>query len=180
MAEPTSADASDAPQVPEPKSNKLLLIIVVALLTSVLAGGGAYWFATKGDHETSAEETDGESKAKSKSKAEKPKAPAIYVEFDPPFVVNFEARGMTRFLQVSLQVLTRDPITADMIKQHDPVIRNDLLLLFGNQTYETISTREGKDQLRAAALEAIAKIIQSEGGDGKNVEQLYFTSFVMQ
>ena len=77
MAEPTSADASDAPQVPEPKSKKLLLIIVVALLTSVLAGGGAYWFATKGDHEASAEETDGKSKAKSKSKAEKPESQSV-------------------------------------------------------------------------------------------------------
>jgi flagellar FliL protein len=179
MPEPTTADASDAPQVPQPKSKKLLVIIVVAVLTSILAGGGAYWFATKDDGDTAAKEESGKDKSKAKTKAE-PKAPAIYVEFDPPFVANFEARGMTRFLQVAVHVLTRDPVTAEMIKLHDPVIRNDLLLLFGNQTYETINSREGKDKLRAEALQAIAKIIEAEGGSGKSVEQLYFTSFVMQ
>ena len=46
--------------------------------------------------------------------------------------------------------------------------------------YETISTREGKEQLREAALEVVAKIIDEEGGEGEKVEQLYFTSFVMQ
>ena len=104
----------------------------------------------------------------------------MYVAFDPPFVVNFEAKGMMRFLQVSLEVMTRDPVTADLIKQHEPVLRNDLLLLFGNQTYEMISTREGKEELRKEALAAVARIISDEGGDPKHVEQLYFTSFVMQ
>jgi flagellar protein FliL len=67
-----------------------------------------------------------------------------------------------------------------MIKLHDPMIRNDLLFLLSNQQYEMISTREGKEQLRTQALETVAKVITAEGGDGKNVEQLYFTSFVMQ
>ena len=45
---------------------------------------------------------------------------------------------------------------------------------------ESISTLEGKDQLRASALSTVQKIIQAEGGNSKNIEQLYFTSFVMQ
>jgi flagellar FliL protein len=76
--------------------------------------------------------------------------------------------------------MTRDPATADKIKENDPIIRNDLLLLFGNQTYDSISTREGKEKLRAEAKEAVAKVIGAEGGDPKKVEDLYFTSFVMQ
>ncbi len=173
MAESTAADASDAPATPR-NGSKLIVTLAIALLAAAGAGGGVYWFTAKSPDATS------EQGAKAKNKAEKPKGPAIYVEFDPPFVVNFEARGMTRFLQVTVQVMTRDPITADLVKQHDPVIRNDLLMLFGNQTHETISTREGKDQLRGQALEVVAKAIEAEGGDGRNVEQLYFTSFVMQ
>jgi flagellar FliL protein len=76
--------------------------------------------------------------------------------------------------------MTRDQGTADLVKQHDPVIRNDLLLLLSNQTYETISSREGKENLRAEALQVVAKAIEAEGGEGEKVEQLYFTSFVMQ
>jgi flagellar FliL protein len=95
-------------------------------------------------------------------------------------VANFEAKGQMRFLQVSVEIMTRDPVTADLIKLHDPMIRNDLLMLFGNQQYESISTLEGKDKLRGAALAAVAKVVGAEGGDPKKVEQLYFTSFVMQ
>ena len=62
-----------------------------------------------------------------------------------------------RFLQVSVEVMTRDAATADMIKQHDPMLRNDLLMLLGSQTYETISTREGKEKLRDEALAGRAR-----------------------
>ena len=155
--------------------SSLLAIIVAAVLAAGAAGGGAYWFATKG----TAEAAEDGGKAKEGGKAAK-KGPAIYVEFDPPFVVNFEARGMTRFLQVTVQAMTRDPVTADMIKQHDPVIRNDLLLLLSNQSYETISSRDGKEKLRTEALQTVANVIAAEGGSAENVEQLYFTSFVMQ
>jgi flagellar FliL protein len=168
MSESTSA-------APAGNGSKLLATFAAALLAAAAAGGGVYWFTAKSNADVVAEE-----EGKAKTKSGKPKGPAIYVEFDPPFVVNFEARGMTRFLQVTLQVMTRDPLTADLIKQHDPVIRNDLLLLLSSQTYDTISTREGKDALRTQALQVVSDAIEAEGGKGSNVEQLYFTSFVMQ
>jgi flagellar FliL protein len=176
MAESVPADVSEAPAVPAVKSSKTLVIVASLVLAATAAGGGAYWFLAQGDSDTAVLEEDG----KAKSKKEAPKAPAIYVELDPPFVVNFEAKGVTRFLQVAIQVLTRDPSTAELVKLHDPVIRNDLLMLFGNQTYDAISTREGKEKLREEALQAVAAIVNAEGGTGKNIEQLYFTSFVMQ
>jgi flagellar basal body-associated protein FliL len=55
-----------------------------------------------------------------------------------------------------------------------------MLLLLGSQTYDTISTTEGKEELRKKALEIIAKVVDEEGGEAKKVEDLYFTSFVMQ
>ena len=43
-----------------------------------------------------------------------------------------------------------------------------------------MSSREGKEKLRAAALEAIRKIVAAEGGKPEELEAVYFTSFVMQ
>jgi len=129
------------------------------------------------EHATAEEGQAEDSDAKS---SKQPKAPAVYVKFDPPFVVNFENRGSMRFLQVSIEVMTRDPLTVELIKQHDPKLRNDLLMLLGGQTYETISTRDGKEKLRGEALQTVAGVIAAEGGKADKVEQLYFTSFVMQ
>lgn len=155
----------------------LLIVIIAALLAAGVAGGAVYFFtAGKGSDAAASEE-----KPDAKKQADKkPKAPAVYVKLDPPFVANFEAKGQMRFLQVSVEVMTRDPLTADLMKLHDPMIRNDLLMLFGNQQYESISTLEGKDKLRGEALAAVGKVVAAEGGDPKKVEQLYFTSFVMQ
>jgi flagellar FliL protein len=155
---------------PAAGGSKVVVILLVALIAAIAAAGGAYWFAAKQVAEAKATEAT----------PVKPKGPPIYVEFDPPFVVNFEARGAMRFLQVSVKAMTRDPATAELIKQHDPVIRNDLLMLLSGQSQERLISREGKEELRTEALGIVAGIIEREGGAAKNVEQLYFTSFVMQ
>ena len=60
------------------------------------------------------------------------------------------------------------------------MVRNDLLLLLANQKYATVSTREGKEHLRGDTLTAIRHVIESSGGKPDHIEQVFFTSFVMQ
>ena len=122
------ADAISAASEPEKNGSKLLVAILAAVIAAIAGGGGVYFFA-RGKSGAPAE-----SASASKEQHETAKSPAVYVKFDPPFVVNFEAKGMMRFLQVSVEVMTRDPATADLIKLHDPMLRNDLLMLFGSQT----------------------------------------------
>jgi flagellar FliL protein len=167
------AKTEAAPEAVAPNKKMGLMMAIIVLLALTVGGGAAYLFMS-GKKEAAAKEA-----AEAKDKPVH-KEPAQYVKLDPPFVVNFEAKGMMRFLQVTVEVMTRDPATVELVKQNDPMIRNDLILLFGNQTYQTISTREGKDQLRAEALKVVSDVITAEGGDGAKVEQLFFTSFVMQ
>ena len=65
-------------------------------------------------------------------------------------VVNFEAEQLVRFLQVTIGVMSRDQPTVDFLKQHDPALRNDLLLLLGNQQYSAISIRRPSLYQRSA------------------------------
>ena len=148
-----------------PKSRKLLFIILAVVLLA--GGGGGAWFFLK-------------SPGKPSAKVEAPLLPPIYVNLDPPFVVNFEAESMVRFLQVTVSIMTRDAHTEEVLKKNDPRIRNDLLLLLGNQHYDTISTRDGKEKLQALSLESVRSVIKSSGGESDKVEALYFTAFVMQ
>jgi flagellar protein FliL len=175
MAEEQKVEAVAA----APKKKPLLLIAIVVLVVTLATGGGMYFFIG-GKSDTAEANEQGKGGEKKKKGKEAPKLPAQYVKLDPPFVVNFEAKGLMRFLQVTVEVMTRDPVTAEIITKNDPMIRNDLIMLFGNQQYESISTREGKDKLRAEALATVSKVIDAEGGEGKKVEQLFFTSFVMQ
>ena len=194
--EAAAKDKDKEKQEPAAKGGNKKLLVIIAAAVLVLGGGGAgaFFFVNKGhaDEEVTADADEGEHAAKDskkekgkgkkdkKGKAAEPKLPAIYVEFNPPFVVNFDAKGVMRFLQVSIQVMTRDHETSELVKLHEPKIRNNMLLLLGSQTQDSISTTEGKEALRKQSLETIAKIVEDEGGEGKKVEDLYFTSFVMQ
>jgi flagellar protein FliL len=173
MAEiPTLAAAPGQEGAPA-KKKPWLAIAIIAVVVLGGVGGGA-WFMLGGKSDAKKEH------AEAGKAAAEPKAPPIYIALDPPFVVNFEAEQLVRFLQVTVQVMSRDPATVEIVKANDPVVRNDLLLLLGNQHYETISTRDGKEKLREQALGTVRKVVTDAGGKAEHVEAVYFTSFVMQ
>ncbi len=94
-----------------------------------------------------------------------PRRPALYVALDPPFVVNFEAEQLVRFLQVTVQVMSRDQATVDHHQGRTTrSCATTCCCSFGNQSYSTISSREGKEKLRQQALEAVRKVVTNAGG----------------
>ncbi len=94
--------------------------------------------------------------------------------------MNFEAEAAVRFLQVTIGIMTRDPHTEALIKDNDPRVRNDMLMILSGQSYASVSSNEGKEALRSKSLEAVRTIVKDMGGEADKVEALYFTSFVMQ
>jgi len=183
MAEP-APPAADA--APSSKSRKKLFLVIAAALVLLSGAGAGAWFFLGKKPEQAAEagkdtkDAKKDKKGKAVKEEAKPKLPAQFVELDPPFVVNFEPGATARFLQIAVQLMTRDPHMVEFLKANTPIIRNDLLLLFGNRHVEEVATNEGKEALRTAALQAVRKIVDSEGGKGDELEAVYFTSFVMQ
>lgn len=168
------AAVAEAPVEEPAKTGKGKLFIIIGVALAVLAaGGGAAWYFMS----SSAKKADVAKHAKAEPVK---KGPALYIALDPPFVVNFKQEAALRFLQISMQMMTRDAGTQALLKENDPAIRNELLSLFGDLQYETISTAEGKESLRQQSLTAVRKIVAAEGGKGDNVEAVYFTSFIMQ
>ncbi len=165
---------ADEPEIETKPSNKKL-IIIIALVGLVLIGAsvGLTLFLVSGDKgdDTAAEEPVAE---------EQPLAKAIYMTLAPPFVVNFQTdKGRARFLQVSLKAMTRDEEVLNVVSQHMPLIRNNLILLFSKQKLDDLLTAEGKDKLRGEVLTEIQKVVEKEYGKPA-VEAVYFTSFVIQ
>jgi flagellar FliL protein len=147
---------------------KLIIIIVAALFVIGGSVAGALFFMG-GD--------DGEAMAEEEVMVEK--STPTYVDLDPPFTVNLDPDDSVGFLQVSMQVLTyNDDVAAD-IEKHKPLIRNNLVTLFGKQKSIDLRAPEGKEKLQKAVLETIQAIIDKSGGGGE-VDNVFFTSFVMQ
>ena len=164
--------------------SKSKLFIIIAGVVLLLGVSGAATLALtgvlSGESVPAAEQAASEDKAASSaSKTAKSKAPLSYVPLDPPFVVNFSSDTDIRFLQISVELGTRDPAVADSIKEHRPAIRNSLVMLFSSQDPYALNTREGKEKLRDETLSEVQKVLKQETGS-PGVENVFFTSFVMQ
>jgi flagellar FliL protein len=146
---------------------KLLVILAIVVLA---AGGGGAFFMLKGGHPKSAEQAAADA-AKAK--------PAVYLQLDPAFVVNFQDDTALRFLQVGVNVMSHDPEAINAAKESDPEIRNALLMLFSAQDVKTLSDVKGKQKLQAAALAEVQRVLKEKIGR-PGVDALYFTSFIMQ
>ena len=167
-----------AEQAAPPGSNntKLVLIMIVGAVVLVLASMGGLFFLMK-----SMGMLGGGGGQQHQEQAIDKNAAAIYMPLEPAFVVNFNERGRNRYLQVGVEIMARDPAALTEIEKHLPVIRNNLLLLLGSQEAEVLRSSEGKEMIRAKALEEIKRIIQVEAGKiSEAIEAVYFTSFVMQ
>ena len=170
-----AAPAPSADAKPAKKSGKLLWIIIAAV---VVAGGGTAAFLLMGHKAPKA--PDAAAAAETPAAATAPRAAPIYYKFDPAFVVNFGSEGNARYLQITVEAMSRDPAVVEQIKTNEPAIRNDLVLLFSGQQVETLTTPDGKEHLRQATLEAIRKTVAAEGAKAELIEGVYFTSFVIQ
>ncbi|MCW9030817.1 MAG: flagellar basal body-associated FliL family protein [Gammaproteobacteria bacterium] len=184
--------------VNQAKGNKTttILLIVLIVLVLVMGGVGAWLFLGK-------DSGGGEESSDVDGKAENVLKPLHYLSLVPEFVVNFGPGSKVRYLQVDLQVSTRDENALVTINTYRPVLRNDILVLLSGLSFDELSQRGGKEALQASLLNTINKIVvdamqgeknkeknekqnnatndkQKAGGIAGPVENVYFTSFIMQ
>ncbi len=168
----TDAQSESAVQAAPAKSGKVRFILVLTLVmvtAGALAGGAVFYLMSSASNDQDSS-SDG---------AGVPLAEPIYVELAPPFTVNFRGARGPRFLQISLQVMTREAEVEDLLMQHMPAIRNQLVLLFSSQSSEQLDSREGKEQLIQETLQTIQGVLKQASGK-EGIEAVYFTSLVMQ
>lgn len=147
----------------------IMLVVAIALL-----GGGAFAGKTFLGGEPEPEEGE------VAEEAEPTEGPAIYQSLHPPLVVNFKDElGDSHFMQITMEVMARDQVVINSVREHTPVIRNELILLYANAIYEEVITREGKEQLLADGLAAIQGVMTEQTGE-PGVEAVYFTALVIQ
>lgn len=184
MAGPEELDLAQEP-TKKGGAKKIVLVVVIVLAGLLAVAGtmvGTLWalgvIPSDGDKVSEEVAAEGEDGADSKEK-DKKKKPAAYMEITPPFVVNFNGQGKARFLQVTMEVMGRDEKELEAALHHLPALRNKMLLLLSSQTYDVLSSTEGKEALRQSALLEMQTILEQEMGTSP-VEDLFFTSLVMQ
>ena len=161
---------SDAVKDPADKGKlKLIILIAVAVLLAMGASVGATWYFMKSADKDSA----------TVAQASSAKLPAIYEAMSPAFVVNFNANGRQRYMQVSMSLQAHDQGDLNALKVHMPVIRNNLVMLFSGQSFDDLATPVGQEMLRQKATASVQEVAQKELGKVV-IDQVLFTTFVLQ
>ncbi|MEM8816996.1 MAG: flagellar basal body-associated FliL family protein [Pseudomonadota bacterium] len=181
MAEEEQDQDQEQDGAEEVKGGGLLKKLIFVGVGLVLVGAGIFlgpMFLGGGEDEEAAE---GEETAEV---ADVPSAPPIYQSLHPPLVVNVRSEaGDSHFMQITMEVMSRNQGVINSIRDHTPVIRNSLILLYGNVLYESTQTREGKERMLADGLAEIRRVMQETTGrseDVEDIEALYFTALVIQ
>ena len=161
-----AAEGADL-DVAAPKKSRRMLWIALAGVVIVGGAAGAWFWLSPSESADQVEVQDAP-------------LPLQFFSLDPPFVANFEGNQEYRFLQVTVRIATRDTDLLALLRDNEPILRNDLLMLFSNQQAAVLGTLEGKDALREDATRVVRQSIESLAGDAEQVERVLFTSLVMQ
>jgi flagellar FliL protein len=152
------------------QTNKLPLIIfgALALLLAMAVSVGVTWYVVTS--------TTGGSTVETARLIDKG---ALYEELKEPFVVNFQRQGRTRYLQASVTLMSRDGQGLASLKEHLPVLRNQLVMLFSSQDFDALLTAPGKEALRQLATVQVQELARQHLGKPV-IEHVLFTNFVLQ
>ena len=105
----------------------------------------------------------------------------VYYSLNPPFVGNFALDGSPRLhvykADIALKVTGAEAEAA--VKHHEPLIRNQLVQLFSQQTQESMGSMEAKEKLRQEALKQTQQVMNDEEGKPV-VEDLLFNNLIVQ
>ena len=145
--------------------NKKLIIIIVVAAVVLGAGGFAGYklLASKGNGNT--EHADKQGTANNKT---------VIVALDP-FVLNLSEHG--RYLKITIQFEITDKNIEETVKEKTPQLRDTIITLVSSKSLNSISSPEGKFQLKDEILFRANQVMGMEKEAFKN---LYFTEFVMQ
>jgi len=109
--------------------------------------------------------------------AEPAEVDIAYYPLKPSIVSNVS--GGPKYLRCDIQLMTETASEIPNIALHSPALRHTILMLIAAQDGKQLLTRDGKEQLRQAALESVRSQLEQLTGN-PIVKDLYFTAYYVK
>jgi flagellar protein FliL len=178
------AEEEQGVPVEETGQSKNKLMIMVAggvVLLAVIVGAGLYFTGFFEDEKPVTVDSQNSANEELKevgADSEVDLGGNVYQALTPPFIVNFP-EGDIKVMKLAISIMAKDEQLIAAVKKHDPVIRNNILMLLSTQDPESLKTTEGKTQLQGAIKEAVNTVLIERNVSSK-VKEVFFTDLVMQ
>lgn len=118
--------------------------------------------------------------SESKEEPKEGEAPKVlYLDLVPALVGNYGAGPKLKYFKADISLRVTGDDAKKSVEYHEPLIRNQLVMLFAQQTDESLSSVEGKETLRQEALKQVQQVLNQEEGKPL-VEDLLFNNLIVQ
>jgi len=102
-----------------------------------------------------------------------------YIELTPAFVTNYGGPGPLKYIKAEVSLRVDSQEAYRLVRHHMPSLRYALIKVLTQQTEETVSSMEGKEQIRMQALADLQSVMKTEE-DSASIEDVLFSSFFVQ
>ncbi len=172
MADDKKKKEEEGGEEAEGGSKKKLIIIIAGAVILLLLLGGAAFFFLKPAPEVVEEVDPGLDVPVPEITQSEDIGPMVEIA---EFIVNIISEEGRHYVKASLTLeLDKEDVVEETNKRM-PQIRDAILLLVGNKTFEELHDLQGKKQLKAELVSKINSFLQ-----GGRVKAIYFTDFVVQ
>ena len=103
----------------------------------------------------------------------------IYYALVPALVGNYGASGKLKYYKADVALRVGNPVDEERVRHHEPLIRNQLVMLFSQQTEQSLGSVEAKEALRQEALRQVQAVLSQEEGRPL-VDDLLFNNLIIQ
>ncbi len=103
----------------------------------------------------------------------------LYYALTPAMVGNYGSGERLKYYKADVALRISSKEVEERVKHHEPLIRHQLVMLFSQQTDETLSGPEAKEQLRQEALRQVREVLEQEEGKPL-VDDLLFNNLIIQ
>lgn len=177
MAEENAAPKEAAAAAPAGGGGKQnVLLFVLALVNMLVVGGVGFMLFKSREAEKSQPTVDqvvrGEHETQQAEKAEDRNLKKVVVPLET-FIVNLAGAKGRRVAKVNIELEVSKADVQKEIEQRQAQVRDIIIMILSSKTYEFVSTKEGKNQLR----EEIKDTVNAFLSKGK-IESVFFTEFI--
>ncbi len=173
MAEKKGSQKSPEDSQGNGKKKKIIIISIAAavLLLFLIAGAAAVFFLLKGNGEDDKEQSRLEVPVPELDKNSNI-GPMVNID---EFIVNIISAENSHYVKASFTLELNNEVVREEVERRMPQIRDSILLLLGNKTYDELQDLQGKKQLKAELTSKINSFLVTG-----RVKSIYFTQFVVQ
>ncbi|QUM74929.1 flagellar basal body-associated protein FliL [Moritella sp. 24] len=103
----------------------------------------------------------------------------IYFGLEPDIITNYISEtNKIGFISVSIEFMLADNKSLDVIEKHEPLIRDKIISLLGQQSPQHLRSLTGREEVRKMIQNEVNSLLKQESGEAV-IENLLFTKYLL-